>query len=74
MSDNPFDDENGQFLVVVNEEDQHALWPTFADVPDGWRSVFGAAGRAECLRYVEEHWSDLRPRSLRQAMEADALK
>ena len=33
MSTNPFDDETGTFLVVVNDEDQHSLWPTFADVP-----------------------------------------
>ena len=71
MSSNPFDDENGEFLVVVNDEDQHSLWPAFADVPAGWRTVFGTAGRAECLAYVEEHWTDLRPRSLRAAMAAE---
>ncbi|MFI2782760.1 MbtH family protein [Streptomyces sp. ALB3] len=67
MSSNPFDDENGQFRVVVNDEEQHSLWPSFADVPAGWRSVHGPAGRDECLRYVEEHWTDLRPRSLQDA-------
>ncbi|MEV0672111.1 MbtH family protein [Mycobacterium sp. NPDC050441] len=68
MSSNPFDDENGTFYVLVNDEDQHSLWPAFADVPAGWRVVFGAAGRAECLSHVEQVWSDLRPRSLREAM------
>jgi MbtH protein len=62
MSSNPFDDENGEFLVVVNDEDQHSLWPAFAEVP---------AGCAQCLAYVEEHWTDLRPRSLRAAMAAE---
>lgn len=71
MSTNPFDDDNGVFYVLVNDEEQHSLWPTFADVPDGWTVVFGAAGRAECLAYVEEHWTDLRPRSLREAMASD---
>ncbi|MEU6088791.1 MbtH family protein [Streptomyces sp. NPDC047085] len=71
MSSNPFDDENGQFQVVVNDEDQHSLWPTFSDVPAGWRAVFGPAGRAECLEYVEQNWTDLRPRSLRTAMAAE---
>ena len=47
MSTNPFDDEIGTFVVLVNDEDQHSLWPTFADVPAGWRKVFGEAGRAE---------------------------
>ena len=46
MSTNPFDDETGTFLVLVNDEEQHSLWPTFADVPAGWRKVFGDAGRA----------------------------
>jgi MbtH protein len=70
MSSNPFDDENGRFYVVVNDEDQHSLWPTFADVPAGWRTVFGEAARTECLQYVEQHWTDLRPRSLQVAMAA----
>ncbi|TLS39536.1 MbtH family protein [Streptomyces montanus] len=70
MSSNPFDDENGEFYVVVNDEDQHSLWPAFSDVPAGWRAVYGAAGRAACLQYVEENWTDLRPKSLRAAMSA----
>jgi len=69
MSTNPFDDEAGTFLVVVNDEDQHSLWPAFADVPAGWRKVFGEASRAECLAYVEERWTDIRPKSLREAMD-----
>jgi len=72
MSTNPFDDDNGQFYVLVNEEEQHSLWPVFAEVPAGWRTAFGAAGRRECLDYVEQHWTDMRPRSLRLAMAADS--
>lgn len=71
MSGNPFDDENGRFSVLVNDEDQHSLWPTFAAVPAGWRVVFGADGgasRADALAYVEANWTDLRPRSLRESM------
>jgi MbtH protein len=70
MSTNPFDDQDGQFYVVVNDEDQHSLWPVFAEIPAGWRSVFGQARRQECLDYVEENWTDMRPRSLRVAMDA----
>jgi uncharacterized protein YbdZ (MbtH family) len=66
---NPFDDPEGTFLVLVNAEDQHSLWPAFAEVPKGWETVFGPADRAGCLGYVEEHWTDLRPRSLRETME-----
>jgi uncharacterized protein YbdZ (MbtH family) len=69
MSTNPFDDGTGTFLVVVNDEDQHSLWPAFADVPAGWRQVFGEAGRAECLDYVEGHWTDIRPKSLREVID-----
>ncbi|QDY80083.1 MbtH family protein [Streptomyces qinzhouensis] len=71
MSTNPFDDENGRFHVVVNGEDQHSLWPVFAEVPAGWRVVFGEADRAECLEYVEKNWTDMRPKSLQEAMAAD---
>ena len=46
VSINPFDDDNGSFFVLVNNEEQHSLWPTFADVPAGWRVVYGEADRA----------------------------
>lgn len=68
MSTNPFDDDNGAFFVLVNDEDQHSLWPVFADIPAGWRVVHGEASRAACLDYVEKNWTDLRPKSLRDAM------
>lgn len=68
MSTNPFDDDNGTFYVLVNDEDQHSLWPVFAAVPPGWNVVFGEDSRVNCLAYVEEHWTDMRPRSLREAM------
>ncbi|MFC5993492.1 MbtH family protein [Pseudonocardia hispaniensis] len=67
---NPFDDPDGRFLVLVNDEDQHSLWPAFAEVPAGWRRVFGEDSRDACLAYVEQHWTDLRPRSLRERTQA----
>ena len=73
MSNNPFDDDNGRFLVLVNDEEQHSLWPAFADVPAGWTVVFGGAegtDRESALRYVDENWTDMRPRSLREHMNA----
>jgi uncharacterized protein YbdZ (MbtH family) len=63
---NPFDDDNGSFFVLVNDEGQHSLWPTFAEVPAGWSRVHGEATSQECLDYVEENWQDLRPKSLIQ--------
>lgn len=61
---NPFDDENGSYLVLVNAERQHSLWPANIDVPAGWSIVFGAATRTACLAHVEENWTDMRPTSL----------
>ena len=66
MSTNPFDDDKGEFYVLVNHEEQHSLWPTFAEVPPGWQVVFGAAGRHDCLDFVEQNWTDIRPKSLRE--------
>src|SRR5579875_532902 len=68
VSVNPFDDDNGSFFVLVNDEEQHSLWPAFADVPAGWRVVFGEADRAACLEYVEQNWTDIRPKSLRERL------
>jgi len=50
--------------VLVNDENQHSLWPVFAEIPAGWRSVFGPAARPDCLDYVNTNWTDLRPQSL----------
>ncbi|MEV1025792.1 MbtH family protein [Streptomyces sp. NPDC050264] len=63
---NPFDDPDGIFLVLVNDEGQHSLWPSFAQRPEGWTVALGESSREQALAYVEEHWTDLRPRSLRQ--------
>ncbi|MGW6694980.1 MbtH family protein [Rhodococcus sp. NPDC054953] len=71
---NPFDDEEGTFFVLVNDEGQHSLWPTFADVPAGWTTVHGAASRQSCVEYVETNWTDMRPNSLIAAMAAEAEK
>ena len=69
---NPFDDKDGVFLVLVNDEGQHSLWPQFAAVPAGWTTVFGPGQRQECLDYVETNWTDMRPKSLIKAMEEAA--
>ncbi|TLG75095.1 MbtH family protein [Methylocystis sp. B8] len=64
---NPFDDESLTFLVLVNSQGQHSLWPTFAQEPRGWRRLFGPSERSACLKFVDEHWIDMRPGSLRDA-------
>lgn len=68
VSINPFDDDNGTFFVLINAEEQHSLWPTFADVPVGWDVVFGEADRTACLDYIEQSWPDIRPKSLRDRL------
>jgi MbtH protein len=68
---NPFEDDTAQFFVVVNDEGQYSLWPVFADVPDGWTVVYGQEGRQNCLAYIEESWTDMRPKSLADEMAAD---
>jgi uncharacterized protein YbdZ (MbtH family) len=65
---NPFDDDNGSFVVLVNDEEQHSLWPAFADLSAGWRVVYGEADRAGCLGYIERNWTDIRPKSLREGL------
>ncbi|MFJ6084529.1 MbtH family protein [Streptomyces sp. NPDC001002] len=65
---NPFDDENGVFHVLVNDEGQYSLWPDFVPVPAGWTGVHGPDTRAACLDHIEQHWTDMRPRSLAEAM------
>lgn len=62
---NPFDDPDGTFSVLVNDEEQHSLWPAKLDVPAGWRVVYGEDSRQACLDYIEKNWTDLRPRSAR---------
>jgi uncharacterized protein YbdZ (MbtH family) len=66
---NPFDDEDGTFHVLVNDEGQHSLWPTFADIPPGWSIVLSKTDRKTCLDYIEENWTDMRPNSLIETME-----
>jgi uncharacterized protein YbdZ (MbtH family) len=64
LSTNPFDNPEGTFNVLVNDENQHSLWPDFAEIPAGWRPVFGPSPKQACLDYVNEHWTDMRPQSL----------
>ncbi|AZQ32222.1 MbtH family protein [Streptomyces cyaneochromogenes] len=69
MSTNPFEDPEGTYLVLVNDEGQHSLWPAFVEVPEGWRTVLSDARRDAALDYINNHWTDMRPLSLVSAME-----
>ncbi|MEC3980367.1 MbtH family protein [Amycolatopsis sp. H20-H5] len=62
-STNPFEIPGGQYLVLVNHENQHSLWPGFAEVPSGWTTAFGPGAREDCLAFVERNWTDITPQS-----------
>ncbi|AQA11915.1 MbtH family protein [Streptomyces samsunensis] len=66
---NPFENPDGRYLVLVNEEGQHSLWPAFAEVPAGWTVAHGEDDRQACLDHINEHWTDMRPKSLITAMD-----
>jgi MbtH protein len=68
MQLNPSDDGNSDFVVLVNDEERHSLWPVFADVPVGRRVVSDEVARAACLDYIEQNWTDIRPKSLRERL------
>jgi MbtH protein len=71
---NPFDDEAARFVVLVNDEGQHCLWPVFADVPAGWTVRLTESSRQDCIAYIEANWVDMRPKSLVDAMRATGVE
>jgi MbtH protein len=65
-----WDHEETVFQVVVNQEGQYSIWPNFREVPAGWEAVGPSGPKKECLTYIEAAWTDMRPLSLRNAMQA----
>jgi MbtH protein len=59
------------YRVVVNHEEQYSIWPDFKEIPAGWHAVGRQGTKEECLAYIKEVWTDMRPLSLRKKMEAD---
>ena len=61
------------YKVVVNHEEQYSIWPLERENPPGWRDAGKTGTRPECLAYIQEVWTDMRPLSLRKKMaEADS--
>ena len=60
------------YTVVVNHEEQYSIWPAGRDLPLGWKMVGKQGAKEECLAYIEEVWTDMRPLSLRKQMEMAA--
>ncbi len=57
------------YKVVVNQEEQYSIWPAERENPLGWRDVGRSGSKEECLAYIKEVWTDMRPLSLRKKME-----
>lgn len=74
MATSILDDDDSTFAVVVNPEEQYSIWPVDREIPAGWRAVGKSGKKTECLEYIEQVWTDMRPLSLRKQMEADASK
>jgi MbtH protein len=64
-----WDDEKTIFEVVINHEEQYSIWPADREIPLGWNTVGKSGTKQECLDYIEEVWTDMRPLSLRKKME-----
>ena len=65
-------EENGHepaYRVVVNHEEQYSIWPADRENPLGWADAGKSGPKAECLAYIKEVWTDMRPLSLRRKME-----
>lgn len=67
MSDNA---DTTTYQVVMNHEEQYSLWPANKEIPAGWRAAGKSGSKAECLAYIEQVWTDMRPLSLRKKMDA----
>jgi MbtH protein len=57
-----------QFRVLINVEDQYSIWPIYKKIPYGWSDTGKSGTKEECLTYIQEVWTDMRPRSLKEQM------
>lgn len=58
------------YTVVLNHEEQYSIWLEYKEIPAGWKSAGKVGSKQECLDYINETWTDMRPLSLRQKMES----
>lgn len=73
MSTSCFDREDETFIVLINQEQQYSIWPNWKAIPGGWQAVSGVEGdKATVQSYINEHWADMRPASLRKWMQAQS--
>jgi len=66
------EDDTRTYRVVVNHEEQYSIWPIDRDNPAGWRDAGKSGSRTECLAYIKEVWTDMRPLSVRESLKRAA--
>ena len=66
------DQDETIYKVVVNHEEQYSIWPADRDNPPGWRDAGKQGLKSDCLAYIKEVWTDMRPLSLRKQMDGSA--
>jgi len=62
-------DADEKYICLINEEEQYSLWYAWKDIPIGWKRVGPEGTRDQCLAYINEVWTDMRPKSLKDKME-----
>jgi MbtH protein len=65
------DEDTAIYAVVVNHEEQYSIWPADRELPLSWQAEGFRGDKAACLAHIEEIWTDMRPRSLRERMETE---
>ena len=66
-----FESPDARFKVLINHEEQYSLWPADLAVPGGWEETGVCTSKEECDKYLEETWTDMRPKSLRIALDGE---
>jgi MbtH protein len=67
-----FDREDATFRVLINHEEQYSIWPEYKAIPGGWRDTGMMGDKKACTEHIDKVWTDMRPLSLRQFMDAQA--
>ena len=57
------------YYVVKNIEEQYSIWPSYKKIPNGWEVIDEPRIKSECLAYIDQNWTDMRPLSLKQKMQ-----
>ena len=60
-------DDDIDYKILVNSEDQYCIWPELEAAPPGWEETGPAGSREDVLEWIAAHWTDIRPRSQRNA-------